>query len=43
MNVVLADQYVRNHTQSLLANAERARLVRQARVGRRSARRFGTA
>jgi hypothetical protein len=40
MNVVLADQYVRNHTELLIAEAARARLVRQARSGRR-ARRLG--
>jgi hypothetical protein len=35
MNVVLADQYVRDQTQSRLAEAEKARLVKQARGGRR--------
>jgi hypothetical protein len=35
MNVVLADQYVRNQTQSRLAEAEKARIVRQAKGGRR--------
>jgi hypothetical protein len=41
MNVIIADQIAREHTQSLLADAANARLVRQARQGRkgRSARR----
>ena len=35
MNLVLADRIVLDHTQSLLADAARARLVRQAARGRK--------
>jgi hypothetical protein len=35
MNVVLADRYVHEHTEELLAAAAKARLVRQARGIRR--------
>jgi hypothetical protein len=35
MNTLLADQYVRNHTDQLLHEAAQARLVKQARAERR--------
>jgi hypothetical protein len=35
MNALLADQYVRNHTEHLLSEAAQARLVKQARGSRR--------
>jgi len=38
VNTVLADQYVRAHTQAMLAQAARARLVREARDSHRSTR-----
>jgi len=43
MNVVLADQYVRNQTQSRIAEAEHARLVRRVRGSRRWGHRHGAA
>ena len=35
MNLLIADQYVRDHTQALRNEAVQARLVREARARRR--------
>ncbi len=35
MNVLLADQYVRSHTEALLAQSARSRQLREARRRRR--------
>lgn len=35
MNVVLADRYVRDRTEAMIAQATRARLVREVRAMRR--------
>jgi len=37
MNVLMAEQYVRQHNEALRSQAERARLIRSLRASRRAA------